>query len=86
MRCCSTYLFILLEHVRLAKWLRPRLWQRGGIVVCFKEEKDELKFYKAELASMDLRKTPELRVDYLHIKKYTPQLAYALIAEPGGEG
>ncbi|TKW19501.1 hypothetical protein SEVIR_4G024300v4 [Setaria viridis] len=31
---------------------------------------------------MDLRKTPELRVDYLHIKKYSPQLAYALIAEP----
>ncbi|RCV20045.1 hypothetical protein SETIT_4G024800v2 [Setaria italica] len=81
MRCCSTYLFILLEHVRSAKWLRPRLWQRGGIVVCwisFKEDKDEFKFYKAELASMDLRKTPELRVDYLHIKKYNPPASICL--------
>nr|TKW19498.1 hypothetical protein SEVIR_4G024100v2 [Setaria viridis] len=104
MRCCSRYLFILLEHVRSAKWLRPRFWQRedsssgaAGANVdqidpmdelflaffdSFKEDKDELKFYKAELASMDLPKTPELRVDYLHIKKYSPQPAYALIAEP----
>ncbi|PUZ62347.1 hypothetical protein GQ55_4G349800 [Panicum hallii var. hallii] len=47
----------------------------------FKEEHDAVEFYKADLGTMTMKQSSVLRIDYLHIKEYSPKPSYALISD-----
>jgi hypothetical protein len=40
-----------------------------------------VEFYKADLATMTMKQSSVLRIDYLHIKEYSPKPSYALISD-----